>query len=101
MNYTKKVEDRILISSCEEPEELSPPCTDRFRRRYPNTDDFQRSAISGLSLEWMCCISTAIPSVEPKGGLVLSLDCRNRIDIEKMIAVGGISQITLCYADVV
>lgn len=94
-----KIEDQVLVmlqKKAEElPEEPFPIALDWFNgRRYPNTDDFQRSAITGLSLGMdapylyrglvfgaVCGLYRLIESFEKQG-----------IDIEKVIAVGGISK---------
>lgn len=94
-----KIEDQVLVmlqKKAEElPEESFPIALDWFNgRRYPNTDDFQRSAITGLSLGMdapylyrglvfgaVCGLYRLIESFEKQG-----------IDIEKVIAVGGISK---------
>lgn len=94
-----KIEDQVLVmlqKKAEElPEEPFPIALDWFNgRRYPNTDDFQRSAIIGLSLGMdapylyrglvfgaVCGLYRLIESFEKQG-----------IDIEKVIAVGGISK---------
>ena len=94
-----KIEDQVLVmlqKKAEElPEEPFPIALDWFNgRRYTNTDDFQRSAIIGLSLGMdapylyrglvfgaACGLYRLIESFEKQG-----------IDIEKVIAVGGISK---------
>lgn len=94
-----KIEDQVLVmlqkKAGELPEEPFPIALDWFNgRRYPNTDDFQRSAITGLSLGMdapylyrglvfgaVCGLYRLIESFEKQG-----------IDIEKVIAVGGISK---------
>ena len=94
----KKVEDRILImlqKKAEElPEEPFPIALDWFNgRRYPNTDDFQRSAISGLSLGMDAPYlyrSLVFGAVCGLYRLIEGFE-KQEIDIEKVIAVGGIS----------
>ena len=95
----KKVEDRILVmlqKKAEElPEEPFPIALDWFNgRRYPNTDDFQRSAISGLSLGMDAPYlyrSLVFGAVCGLYRLIEGFE-KQEIDIEKMIAVGGISK---------
>lgn len=94
-----KIEDQVLVmlqKKAEElPEEPFPIALDWFNgRRYPNTDDFQRSAIAGLSLGMdapylyrglvfgaVCGLYRLIEGFEKQG-----------IAIEKVIVVGGISK---------
>lgn len=95
----RKIEDQILVvlqKKAEElPEEPFPVALDWFNgRRYPNTDDAQKSAISGLSLGMdapyvyrslvfgaVCGLYRLIERFENQG-----------VDIERIIAVGGISK---------
>ena len=72
-----------------------PTALDWFNgRRYPNTDDFQRSAISGLSLGMDAPYlyrSLVFGAVCGLYRLIEGFE-KQEIDIEKMIAVGGISK---------
>lgn len=95
----EKIGDQILIMLQKKAEELPkepfPIALDWFNgRRYPNTDDFQRSAISGLSLGMDAPYlyrSLVFGAVAGLYRLIEGFE-KQKIDIEKVIAVGGISK---------
>lgn len=97
--FCKEVEDALLPELQKKAEQLPdepfPISLDWFNgRRYPNTNDFQSAAISGLRLGMtapylyrslvfgaVCGLARLIKSFEEQG-----------IEIDKVIAVGGISK---------
>lgn len=94
-----KVKDQILLMLQEEaerlPDEPFPVALDWFNgRRYPNTDDAQKSAIVGLSLGMDAPYlyrSLVFGAVCGLYRLIEGFE-KQQINIEKIIAVGGISK---------
>ena len=94
-----KVKDQILLMLQEEaerlPDEPFPVALDWFNgRRYPNTDDAQKSAIVGLSLGMEAPYlyrSLVFGAVCGLYRLIEGFE-KQQINIEKIIAVGGISK---------